>query len=108
MSSPHYDFGISPIYHRIEPARWQKIRSTYIKVVSPLFVSVKTKFGEKTLHYHFKSALAHVKPLPKAARQTRSPSFILPISQASHNAIGIEAAVVFPLDIVKYLLIGQS
>ena len=30
--------------------------------------------------YHFNKALAQVKPLPKAAKQTKSPSFILPCS----------------------------
>src|SRR4030095_10491845 len=46
--------------------------------------------------YHFNNALPHVKPLPNAARHTRSLSFTLPFSQASHKAIGIDAAVVFP------------
>ena len=42
------------------------------------------------------SADAQVNPLPKAARQMRSPSLIFPASQASVRAMGIEAAVVFP------------
>ncbi len=46
--------------------------------------------------YHRSSALAQVKPLPKAARHTRSPSLTKPFSQASHNAMGIDAAVVLP------------
>ena len=37
-----------------------------------------------------------VNPDPNAARQTRSPSLILPASQASESAMGIEAAVVLP------------
>ena len=40
--------------------------------------------------------LGFVYPLPKAAKHTRSPSLIIPFSQASHKAIGIDAAVVFP------------
>jgi hypothetical protein len=47
-------------------------------------------------YYHFITALAQVKPLPKAAKTTVSPSFTLPSSQASQSAIGIEAAVVLP------------
>src|SRR2546423_1024482 len=47
-------------------------------------------------NYHFNNALAQVKPLPNAARQTRSPSLIFCCSQASHKAMGIDAAVVFP------------
>src|SRR6266498_862862 len=46
--------------------------------------------------YQYNKALAHVKPLPKAARQTKSPSRSNPFSQISHRAIGIEAAVVLP------------
>ena len=42
------------------------------------------------------SADAQVKPLPKAARQTKSPSLIFPSCDASLIANGIEAAVVFP------------
>ena len=38
-------------------------------------------------------ALAQVKPLPKAARQIKSPSFTRFFSQASQSAIGTEAAV---------------
>ena len=46
--------------------------------------------------HHLNKALAHVNPLPKAARQTRSPSLILPCSQASQSAMGMDAAVVLP------------
>src|SRR6516225_963073 len=46
--------------------------------------------------YHLSSALPQVNPLPNEARQTRSPSFILCCSQASHRAMGIDAAVVLP------------
>jgi len=46
--------------------------------------------------YHLIIALAQVNPLPKAANTSVSPSFILPNSQASVSAIGIDAAVVFP------------
>ena len=46
--------------------------------------------------YHRISAEAHVNPLPNAARQIRSPSFIRPSAQASLIAMGIDAAVVFP------------
>jgi hypothetical protein len=42
------------------------------------------------------SAEAQVKPLPNAAKQIKSFSLILPSAQASLNAIGMEAAVVFP------------
>ena len=45
---------------------------------------------------HFMMALPQVNPLPKAAKTTQSPDFILLFSQASVRAIGIEAAVVFP------------
>ena len=47
-------------------------------------------------YYQRISAEAHVKPLPNAAKQIKSPSLILPCSQASLNAMGIDAAVVFP------------
>ena len=47
-------------------------------------------------HYQRIKALAHIKPLPKPAMATRSPSLIRPCSQASQSAIGIEAAVVLP------------
>ena len=43
--------------------------------------------------YHLIKAPAQVKPLPNAHRQIRSPSFILPASQASHRAMGTDAAV---------------
>ena len=42
------------------------------------------------------NAPAQVNPLPNAARQTKSPSFIFPSSHASHKAMGTEAAVVLP------------
>src|SRR5690606_10160283 len=47
-------------------------------------------------YYHLINAEPQVKPAPKAARHTRSPSCTLPCSHASHKAIGTEAAVVFP------------
>ena len=53
-------------------------------------------FMNYNLDYHLMMALAQVNPLPKAARTIVSPSFIFPCSQASVNAIGIEAAVVLP------------
>jgi hypothetical protein len=59
-------------------------------------IKEKGNLGNLQLHHHFIKALPHVKPLPNAAIQTRSPSFILPSCNASHNAIGIVAAVVFP------------
>jgi hypothetical protein len=46
--------------------------------------------------YHFMITLPKVNPLPKAAKTTVSPDLILPFSQASVKAIGMEAAVVFP------------
>ena len=46
--------------------------------------------------YHRITTEPQVKPLPKAAKTTKSFSFILPISQASVKAIITEAAVVFP------------
>ena len=46
--------------------------------------------------YHLMRAEPHVNPLPNAAIQIKSPSLILPCSNASDIAIGIEAAVVFP------------
>ena len=46
--------------------------------------------------YHFIITLPQVNPLPKAAKTTVSPDLILPCSQASVNAIGMEAAVVLP------------
>ena len=52
--------------------------------------------------YHLIIALPQVKPLPKAASTTVSPSFTLPCSQASVRAIGIEAAVVFPYFRYRY------
>lgn len=47
-------------------------------------------------NYHLIIALPQVNPLPKAAKTTVSPVLIFPCSQASVNAIGIEAAVVLP------------
>ena len=55
-----------------------------------------TYFENYDLIYQRISAEAQVNPLPKAAKQTKSPSLTFPASHASHNAIGIEAAVVFP------------
>ena len=49
-----------------------------------------------TSHHQRISAEPQVNPEPKAARQTRSPSLILPASQASHSAMGTDAAVVLP------------
>lgn len=46
--------------------------------------------------YHRIKAEPQVNPLPKAAKQTKSPSFILLVSHASQSAIGIDAAVVLP------------
>ena len=60
-------------------------------------ISLKLSYPQPfTLSYHLISALAQVKPDPNAARQTKSPSLIFPASQASHKAIGTDAAVVFP------------
>ena len=39
-----------------------------------------------------------VNPEPKAANSTLSPRYNFPCSQASLKAIGMDAAVVFPLD----------
>ena len=46
--------------------------------------------------HHRIRAEAQVKPLPKAARHTKSPGLIRPCAKASLMAIGIEAAVVLP------------
>ena len=46
--------------------------------------------------YHLIKAEAQVNPLPNAAKHKISPFFNFPLSKASFNAIGIEAAVVFP------------
>ena len=51
---------------------------------------------KRALNYQRIAALPHIKPLPKAASTTRSPSFILPSSQASQRPMGTEAAVVLP------------
>jgi hypothetical protein len=48
-----------------------------------------------TTFYQRIIALAQVNPLPKATN-TKSPFLILPISQASVSAIGMDAAVVLP------------
>ena len=55
-----------------------------------------TLWLKSLVHYQRINPLAHVNPEPKAAMQTRLSSFILPCSQASHKAIGMEAAVVLP------------
>ena len=47
-------------------------------------------------HHHRIKLAPHVNPLPKAAKQTRSPLFTLPASTASARAMGMEAAVVLP------------
>ncbi len=54
------------------------------------------RYSILNIHYHLMSALAQVKPLPKAATQIKSPFLILPCSHASDKAIGIDAAVVLP------------
>ena len=53
---------------------------------------------EKILSHYYQRIIAapQVNPLPNAARQTKSPSFIKPFSHASQSAIGIDAAVVLP------------
>ena len=45
---------------------------------------------------HRHSAAPHVRPAPKATIDTMEPGFIRPSSIASHSAMGIEAAEVFP------------
>lgn len=59
---------------------------------SPILLERKSVYG----CYHRIITLPQVKPLPKAAKTTRSPFLILPASQASVKAIGMDAAVVFP------------
>ena len=51
---------------------------------------------EKPKPHHRIRAEAHVKPLPKAARHTKSPGLMRPCAKASLRAIGMEAAVVLP------------
>ena len=70
--------------------------TVHVQVIVPagLMKKGETKFLKYC--YHLNKALAQVKPLPKAARQIKSPSLIFPISHASHKAIGTEAAVVLP------------
>ncbi len=48
------------------------------------------------VRYQRMRAEAQVKPLPKAAKQITSFSFIFPSAHASLSAMGIEAAVVLP------------
>ena len=57
---------------------------------------IMLKHSNNIHNYHLISALAQVNPLPKAAKQIKLPSLTKPFSQASHKAIGIEAAVVLP------------
>ena len=58
--------------------------------------------------YHLIKALAQVKPEPKAAKQTKSPSLIFPASQASHSAIGTECSggIAVFLNIIEYFIVG--
>jgi hypothetical protein len=61
----------------------------------------RTGIIRRSLHvliggYQRINADAHVKPLPKAAKQIKSFSLILPSAHASLMAMGIEAAVVLP------------
>jgi hypothetical protein len=58
-------------------------------------ISVSAVLFAETIYQRIK-AEAQVKPLPNAARQIKSFSFILPSAQASLIAIGIDAAVVLP------------
>ena len=60
------------------------------------FDLTRTPYARRWKHYHLIITLPQVKPLPNAARTTRSPSLIFPSSQASVRAIGILAAVVLP------------
>lgn len=60
------------------------------------FVVLRKLYRGSSKIYHLINAEPQVKPAPNAARHRRSPSFILPCSQASHSAIGTEAAVVLP------------
>ena len=83
------------LYYLFELAKEKPQRETLRLFVFSKIASKNVIF-ERLLCYHFKIALAQVKPLPKAAKTTVSPSLILPSSQASVKAIGIEAAVVFP------------
>jgi hypothetical protein len=62
----------------------------------PVYLKNKNHSSAFNQAHHFNSALAQVKPLPNAARHTRSPLWILPSCQASHKAMGTEAAVVLP------------
>ena len=60
-------------------------------------ISAALRYASMLSAFHQRiKAAPHVNPLPKAARQTKSPLFTLPASTASAKAIGIEAAVVFP------------
>ncbi len=59
-------------------------------------VCKKENDSKSNISYHLITTLPQVNPLPKAAITTISPSLILPFSQASQRAIGIDAAVVFP------------
>jgi hypothetical protein len=61
-----------------------------------LNVTSPTMRFSRSTNYQRIIALPQVNPLPKAANTTKSPDLILPCSHASVNAIGIEAAVVFP------------
>ena len=65
-------------------------------LVASGFIYSKNMYCLVCIHYHFMITLPHVNPLPKAAKTTVSPDLILPFSQASVKAIGIDAAVVFP------------
>jgi len=96
-----------PIYQNRSPAKY----SFFSKNLSPILLHLAKpnlpftkisfniyKSNAKCLEYayHRITALPQVKPLPKAAITSKSPSFTLPCSIASVKAIGIDAAVVLP------------
>ena len=64
--------------------------------IKPTGQNNKKTFKIVLKYYQSIKADAHVKPLPKAAKQIVDPSLIRPFSIASLMAIGIEAAVVLP------------
>jgi len=103
--------GFSSIILAISIPVWPKITDPARIVIVSCFIvlplcSYKAETQSKSLHlimnqnkfidYHRIAAEAQVYPAPNAARIIKSPLQIFPSANASHMAIGMEAAVVFP------------
>ena len=89
--------GLTGVLNSLATHLFCKLCSNYSKKTAGLLDRKGTKKMKKIQkNYHRIITLPQVNPLPKAAKTTKSPFLIFPCSQASVNAIGMDAAVVFP------------